>query len=70
MLLTIFFINLNDVLTGVFRSEQNSAEVVSTEDMLACVECMNDKIRKGEIKPKSLMVGSLDVAALYPSIDV
>ena len=37
--------------------------------MLSKVDALNEKIKKGEIAPKDLMVGSLDVESLYPSID-
>ena len=51
-------------------SENDSAEAISTEDMLSCVEDLNNQMRRGWIWPKCLLVGSLNVYALLPSIDV
>ena len=59
-----------DLLTYLFMSEQETAEVISTEDFLSKIEAFNDKIRQGKTNDEEIMVGSLDVEALYPSIDV
>ena len=59
---------LTDTLQAIYKSEEG-AEASSTEDCLAKVEELNARIRQGEIKSDDLMIGSLDVAALYPSID-
>ena len=37
--------------------------------MLASVDAVNKDIHDGKISPDKLMVGSLDVQSLYPSID-
>ena len=41
----------------------------STEDALSKVDKLNSKIEKGEIKPRNLTIGSLDVKSLYTSIN-
>ena len=60
---------LTEVLGGLFKSEEKTCEATSTEDMLYQVEELNRKIRNMQVNPRNLMVGSLDVTALYPSID-
>ena len=42
----------------------------SSEDLLSRIELLNKKIREKKIGSSKMMVGSLDVEALYPSIDV
>ena len=60
---------LSDLLVGTASSEKESFESSSTEDMIAAVDDFNDKVRVGKIKEGSLMVGSLDVQALYPTVE-
>ena len=59
---------LSDIMAATFSSE-DSVEAISTEDMLSKVEELNRRIEQGEISPKNLTIGSLDVESLYPSID-
>ena len=56
-------------MMGVVGNE-DTCEVISSEDLAAQVDDFNDKIRKGEVKEPRLTVGSLDVSGLYPAIDV
>ena len=58
----------NDNLTYIIASDPTS-EVGSTEQLLYSVETINKEIREGRIESKDLVVGSLDVTALYASID-
>ena len=51
-------------------SANRSAECTSREDYISRIEDLNKEIREGEIDSSKLMVGSLDVEALYPSIRV
>ena len=63
---------MSDMLTDVLQAEYatgHTTEAISTEDFLSKIEGMNHRIRKGEIDSENLTIGSLDVAALYPSID-
>ena len=60
---------LTDVLQALFQSEP-SHESKSTESFIHKIDMLNQKIKSGEIKAPRLMVGSLDVEALYPSTDV
>ena len=46
-----------------------STEAISTEDTISKLDSLNNKILQGEIKPRKLMTGSLDVESLYPSIN-
>ena len=43
-------------------------ESISTEDNIAAINDLNKQILNGQVKPNNLMVGSLDVSALYTSI--
>ena len=56
-----------DILQTLFKHEE-TCEATSTEDFLSKVEDINEKINRGEVLPESMVVGSLDVEALYPSI--
>ena len=60
---------LTETLGALFKAENETCEAVSTEDMIHQVDVLNSKIRSQKLNPKDLMVGSLDVTALYPSID-
>ena len=60
---------LTDVLQALFQSE-HTYESLSTESYINKIERLNRGIRSGEIKAPRLMVGSLDVKALYPSTDI
>ena len=60
----------SDILGGVFNSEDETCEVQSSEDLISRIEDLNGKIRAGEVDSGHMMTGSLDVEALYPSIDV
>ena len=51
-------------------ADGDSAEVVSTEFLLNKVEATNELIRAGVIPGEEVALGSLDVEALYPSIDM
>ena len=56
-------------LIGAPIKSDKSAECISTEDTLSGVDRLNEKIVKEEIKPRNLIVGSLDVKALYSNIN-
>ena len=58
----------NDNLTYIIASDPTS-EVGSTEQLLYSVEAVNKEIREVKIESKDLIIGSLDVTALYASID-
>ena len=51
---------LSDILAATFDSE-DTIEAISTEDMLSKIEGLNKRIQEGEISPRNLIVGSLDV---------
>ena len=59
---------LSDILAATFDSE-DIIEAISMEDMLSKIEGLNKRIQEGEISPRNLIVGSLDVESLYPSVD-
>ena len=42
-------------------------EAQSTEELLRCIEEANQRLK--EVDPERVMVGSMDVTALYPSLD-
>ena len=60
--------HLVTILDGVNKSDPTS-ESISTEDMIASIDALNKDIHDNKIDSKNLMVGSLDVEALYPSIN-
>ena len=60
---------LTDVLQALFSSELSN-ESLSTESYIHKIDKMNKDIREGRIVAPDLMVGSLDVEALYPSTDI
>ena len=61
---------LSDILAGVASSNASSTcEASSTEDFLSKIEEFNEGIRRGEISSEDLNLGSLDVSALFPSIE-
>ena len=59
---------LSFFISRILKEVTNEAATVcgSTEDMLAAVKCANES---GKIGPNTV-VGSLDVKALYPSLDL
>ena len=59
---------LSMVLKEVKRLDNDSCE--STEDILAEIQELNEKDSASIGQNEKLVVGSLDVKALYPSIDV
>ena len=59
---------MSTILNAVNKTDITT-EAISTEDTLSKIDSLNQKIDKGVIKPKSLTVGSLDVSALYSSVD-
>ena len=61
---------VSDTLSDMLAADGDSAEVVSTEDLLSKVEDFNNLIREGQVEGDKLVLGSLDVEALYPSIDI
>ena len=60
---------LTDVLQALFSSELSN-ESLSTESYIHKIDKLNKDIREGRIVAPDLMVGSLDVEALYPSTDI
>ena len=60
---------LSDFLYALFQSEENM-ECKSTENFIYKICRLNESIREEKIKAPRLMIGSLDVEALYPSTDV
>ena len=60
---------LTDVLQALFSSELSN-ESLSTESYIHKIYKLNKDIREGRIVAPDLMVGSLDVEALYPSTDI
>ena len=61
---------VSNILGALAEADDDSFECTSTEDLISKVNELNNKIREGTVKSEDLMVGSLDVKALYPSIDV
>ena len=57
------------ITKATFSAEDTPSEAISTEDMLSAVDSLNDQIRKGEVDDERIMIGSLDVEALFPSTD-
>ena len=53
------------ILTELRKSRENSAICMSTEDMIAEVDRVNQ-----DQENDSLVIGSTDVVALYPSLDI
>ena len=62
---------VSEILEAVNDSEEQNDEAVSTEDMISEIDALNKKWeREGEkITSKNTFIGSLDAAALYPSLD-
>ena len=56
------------MILGATIHSDPTCESISTEDNLSKVDALNAKIVKGEVNPNKLVLGSLDVQALYPSI--
>ena len=56
--------HLCTILQGVTRSDP-TCEKISTEDMISRIDHLNKEIEEGKIEPKNMIVGSLDVQALY-----
>ena len=56
-------------ITGASIKGNPTKEAISTEDNIAGIDKLNQMIENEEIKPQDLMIGSLDVKALYTSID-
>ena len=50
-------------------NREEDTEALSMEDMLSAVEDLNQQIREGLVDDQRIMIASLDVSALYPSID-
>ena len=60
---------MSDILESLFQADHEGVEAISTNNLLSKVEDSNNRMREGSIEESNLMVGSLDVEALYPSID-
>ena len=60
---------LSNILVSLIEADGQTAKVISTEDLLSRVEEFNELIRTGQVDGEGLTLGSLDVEALYPSID-
>ena len=56
-------------ILGAATKADPTCEAISTEDMISKMDDLNRRIQNGEVKPRRLMTGSLDVSALYPSIN-
>ena len=56
------------MVTATYKSEE-TCEVISTEDLISKVDDLNKRILDCDIDSDKIMVGSLDVKALYSSID-
>ena len=61
---------LSRITKACFKATSEETEAISTEDMISSVDKFNTQIRQGEVDGDRVMIGSLDVEALYPSIDV
>ena len=59
---------LTDTLQAIYKTG-DTTEATSTEDCISKIEELNAKIRNGQVNSENMMVGSLDVTALYPSIN-
>ena len=58
-----------DYLNSLFQCEETS-KTKSTENFLNSIDKLNQLIREGKVNDKLIMIGSLDVEALYPSTDI
>ena len=58
---------LSDLISPIHKSNKEHKEVQSTEEMLAKIEETNEKL--AEMGIKNGVLGSMDVEALFPSID-
>ena len=57
---------LSDLVAPVSRAREIQKECQSTEEMVTHIQTANQKIMESDTE--SIMVGSMDVEALYPSI--
>ena len=60
---------LADILDAVAAAEPTD-EVISGEELLAYVDEVNQRLQEEGLPEQGLCVGSLDVKALYPSLDI
>ena len=60
---------LSDIIEPIARTQEDSTEAQSTEELLSKIKEANVRLQSPEMLQKEVMVGSMDVTALYPSID-
>ena len=58
-----------DILDAVTAAEPTD-EVISEEELLTFVDELNQRVQEEGLPEQRLCVGSLDVKALYPSLDI
>ena len=61
---------VSEKLGRLTEADSESCESTSTEDLLSKVNELNKKIREDKVLSEHLVVGSLDIKVLYPSIFV
>ena len=61
---------VGDIIDIVAEEDDDDAICDSTEDMIARILATNKELQKEENRGKEFVLGSLDVKALYPSLQV
>ena len=61
---------ISGIIDKVWQDSRHETGCLSTEELLAEVDELNVRLEEGIQGEKKVVVGSLDVKALYPSIDV
>ena len=61
---------ISELLESALKGMEQ-AEVISTEEMLSCIDDLNETWKEKQFNPEwdEIFVGSLDAEALYPSLD-
>lgn len=61
---------IGDIIDAVAEVDDEGTISDSTEDMIARIRAANEELKKEENRDKEFALGSLDVKALYPSLQV
>ena len=61
---------ISDCLEAAISALGTSKESISTEDLLSAVDKSVEEILSKNYEPGDIFIGSLDVSALYPSLDI
>ena len=60
---------ISDIIDAAIEV-RGTSESISTEDLLSLIDSMAGKIRDDNLEMDDLFIGSLDVEALYPSLEI